>query len=163
LELGERFSEKDYNHDNSSQVISDDCLHKLTFRPTFDPARGRDKNQAPTRAFHAKALPAHTQLKLRRSGQTSEAEVAQRDLRAELLAAEAEYRKKTGKAGPSATAGAIEAPPNEEDDTNRGEKRAFENGEEDEETAKRRKILEEARELDAESEEESSEERYATS
>jgi hypothetical protein len=38
-------------------------------------------------------------------------------------------------------------------------KRLLENGEEDEETAKRRKILEEAREMDAESEDESSEER----
>jgi protein CWC15 len=132
-------------------------LTSLIRRPTFDPARGRDKNQAPTRAFHAKALPAHTKLKLRRLGQTSEVEVAERDLRAELLAAEAEHRKKTGRPGPSA--GAIESAP-VEDDSNRGEKkRLLENGEEDEETAKRRKILEEARELDAESEDESSDDR----
>ena len=131
-------------------------LTLLIRRPTFDPARGRDKNQAPTRAFHAKALPAHTKLKLRRLGQTSEVEVAERDLRAELLAAEAEHRKKTGRPGPSA--GAIESAP-VEDDSNRGEKRLLENGEEDEETAKRRKILEEARELDAESEDESSDDR----
>jgi protein CWC15 len=39
-------------------------------------------------------------------------------------------------------------------------KRLIENGEEDEETAKRRKILEEARDIDAESEEDDSDDRY---
>ena len=67
-----------------------------------------------------------------------------------------------GRAGPD-VAGAIEAAPEEDRDTNRGEKRLIENGEEDEEITKRRKILEEARELDAESEEDSSDERYIVS
>jgi protein CWC15 len=139
-------------------------------RPTFDPARGRDNAAAPTRAFHAKSLPAHTKLKLRRLGQTSESEVSQRDLRAELLAAEAEYRKKVGRLDQNVR-DASETLPKEEseegsgesttDPGGRGEKRiSSENREEDEGIAKRRKILEEARELDAESEEESSEERY---
>jgi len=122
-------------------------------RPTFDPARGRDNNTAPTRAYHAKALPAHTHLKLRREGQTSQAEVAQRDLRAELLAAEAEHRRKTGKAPLPEPPAAIE------DDAERGVKRLLEDVD-DEEISKRRKILEEARELDQESDPDDDEERY---
>jgi len=94
-------------------------------------------------------LPAHTQLKLRHQGQTSEAEVAQRDLQAELLRKEAEHRRKTGKGG-----AIVEA--SDDDDEDRGVKRLLENGNEDEETAKRRKILEETRDIDAESEEDDS-------
>lgn len=141
-------------NDNSSQVRQFDAASTNDNRPTFDPARGRDKNQAPTRAFHAKALPAHTQLKLRRQGQTSEAEVSQRDLRAELLRAEAEYRQKAGKGG--ATGAAQE---DEDEIEERGAKRILEHDEEDEEAAKRRKILEEAKDIDAESEEDESDER----
>jgi protein CWC15 len=93
-------------------------------------------------------LPAHTQLKHRYQGQTSEAEVAHRDLQAELLRKEAEHRRKTGKAGAIVEASG--------DDEDRGVKRLLENGNEDEETAKRRKILEETRDIDAESEEDDS-------
>jgi protein CWC15 len=140
------------NHDNSPQVTLR-LRPTNPIRPTFDPARGRDKNTAPTRAFHAKALPAHTKLKLRQQGQTSEVEVTQRNLRAELLAAEAEYRRKSGKAGLIKESG-------EREDGEKGTKRGVEDEEEDEEVVKRRKIIEESRELDAESEEDSSDERY---
>jgi protein CWC15 len=86
-------------------------------------------------------------LKLRRQGQTSEVEVAERDLRAELLRAEAEHRKKIGRTTII------------EDETERsGQKRLIEGtDEEEDDTAKRRKILDQARELDAESEEDDEE------
>ncbi|CCJ30638.1 unnamed protein product [Pneumocystis jirovecii] len=49
---------------------------------------------APTRMFSSRSLPAHTVLKFRRSGQASTKEIEQRDLRAELLEAEAAYFSK---------------------------------------------------------------------
>src|ERR1700737_330412 len=64
-------------------------LDRANVRPTFDPAR-RDKNEAPTRVYQAKALPAHS---LNFGIGT---EVVQRDLLAQLLQKEAEQRQKAG-------------------------------------------------------------------
>ncbi|KAG4306002.1 hypothetical protein PORY_000912 [Pneumocystis oryctolagi] len=60
-------------------------------RPTYDPVRGRPNEQAPTRMFSSRSLPAHTVLKFRSMGQASTKEIEQRDLRTELLEAEAAY------------------------------------------------------------------------
>src|ERR1700712_1771288 len=62
-------------------------------RPTFDPARGKEAQRGP--AYHQRLLPAHTQLKFRQSGQGGAADSEVRDLRAELLAAEAAHFTKT--------------------------------------------------------------------
>jgi protein CWC15 len=64
-------------------------------RPTFDPARG--KEAARGTAYHQRLLPAHTFLKHRQPGQGGAADSNKRDLRAELLEAEARhYAKKNG-------------------------------------------------------------------
>ena len=73
-------------------------------------------------------------LIFRQPGQTSTAEVAKRDLRAELLAAEAEARDRKRKAEGK--------PP-----------LAVENGAADEEVNKRRKLLQEAIEMDKDEDE----------
>lgn len=116
-------------------------------RPTFDPARGKEALRGP--AYHQRLMPAHTQLKFRQQGQGGAADTEERDLRAELLAAEAAHFAKSGK-GPapaSAPKRQLEAP---EATT-----------EEEDPEAKRRRILEETRDIDAdsaESENDSSEE-----
>lgn len=120
-------------------------------RPTFDPARGKDSLRGA--AFHTHALPAHTQLKLRKPGQGGSADNQVRDLRAELLKAEAShFAKRNGQPLPEA------------DEASAGEKRALEDvmeegtdGEQDSEAKRRRLILEEARDVDADSEEEDEE------
>ncbi|RPB24002.1 Cwf15/Cwc15 cell cycle control protein [Terfezia boudieri ATCC MYA-4762] len=58
-------------------------------RPTFDPARGKEIQKGP--AYHQRLLPAYTKLKVRQPGQGGDADKAYRDLRAELLAAEAAH------------------------------------------------------------------------
>ncbi|KAF2834350.1 Cwf15/Cwc15 cell cycle control protein [Patellaria atrata CBS 101060] len=66
-------------------------------RPTFDPARGKEAQRGP--AYHQRLLPAHTTLKLRgrQPGQGGAADTEVRDLRAELLKAEAaHFAKKSG-------------------------------------------------------------------
>lgn len=63
-------------------------------RPTYDPARGKSNEQAPTRMFSSRSLPAYTVLKFRRTGQASIEEIEQRDLRLELLEAEAQHFSK---------------------------------------------------------------------
>jgi protein CWC15 len=63
-------------------------------RPTFDPARGKEAQRGP--AYHQRLLPAHTVLKHRQPGQGGDAD-QKRDLRAELLEAEARhFAKKNG-------------------------------------------------------------------
>jgi protein CWC15 len=123
-------------------------------RPTFDPARGKEAQRGP--AFHQRLLPAHTQLKFRKPGQGGVADAsAARDLRAELLAAEAAHFAKTGRV----VSGGVKegsAVGTIEEAREAGTKRAVEapengGGEEDLE-AKRRKILEETRDIDADSE-----------
>ncbi len=124
-------------------------------RPTFDPAKGKDAQRGP--AYHQRLLPAHTQLKVRQAGQGGDADgvAPVRDLRTQLLEAEAAHFKKTNPEAAAAREAENAAVP---------AKRQLEisggpDGEEDIE-AKRRRILEETRDVDAasEDEEESSEE-----
>ncbi|KIP03182.1 hypothetical protein PHLGIDRAFT_95115 [Phlebiopsis gigantea 11061_1 CR5-6] len=98
-------------------------------RPTWDPAQAKDVKGG-SRQFSVRDMAAHTKLKFRQPGQTSTSEVKKRDLRAELLAAEAEARDKKRKAEGK--------PP-----------LAVENGvAADDEANKRRKLLQEALEMD---------------
>ncbi|KAK6518031.1 complexed with cef1p [Arthrobotrys conoides] len=119
-------------------------------RPTFDPAVGKETQRGP--AYHQRLLPAHTVLKVRKPGQGGAAD-GKRDLRAELLKAEAaHYAKLRGETISSRDDGGG-------DDltsvvTGSTRKGRIDNDEnEDEETpeAKRRRILEESRDLDADS------------
>jgi protein CWC15 len=115
-------------------------------RPTFDPARGKDDLKGP--AYHQRLLPAHTQLKFRKPGQGGAPDAASysRDLRAELEAAEAaHFAKVNGTPLPSSDAEASAAcskRPLALTDTANG-------AEEEDSEAKRRKILEETRDIDA--------------
>ncbi|CZT48633.1 related to Pre-mRNA-splicing factor cwc15 [Rhynchosporium secalis] len=114
-------------------------------RPTFDPARGKDAQRGP--AYHQRLLPAHTQLKVRQPGQGGDADHEVRDLRAELLAAEAaHFAKAKGGPGPASE-------PAESGVQTNSAKRQLENGDEEEDVdAKRRRVLEESRDIDADSE-----------
>ncbi|EIN06415.1 Cwf15/Cwc15 cell cycle control protein [Punctularia strigosozonata HHB-11173 SS5] len=114
-------------------------------RPTWDPAQARDVKGG-SRQFSVRDMASHTKLKFRQPGQTSTSDVVKRDLRAELLAAEAEARDKKRKAQG--------LPPLGIEGAQAGAKRPLEiegggvNGAEDEEAAKRRKLLQEALEMD---------------
>ena len=113
-------------------------------RPTFDPARGKEAQRGP--AYHQRLQPAHTLLKVRQPGQGGAADPEQRDLRAELLAAEAAHFARTkGTAAEPATDAPSIAKRQIEQATD-----ADEEEEEDAET-KRRRILEETRDIDADS------------
>lgn len=109
-------------------------------------ARGKEALRGP--AYHQRLLPAHTQLKYRRAGQGGDADdEPTRDLAAELLAAEsAHFAKKNG----GAPALEDDGDDNEVTDAIRGEKRTAD-GEDGEESleAKRRRILQESRDIDA--------------
>ncbi|KAH7263263.1 Pre-mRNA-splicing factor Cwf15/Cwc15 [Fusarium tricinctum] len=124
-------------------------------RPTFDPARGKEALRGP--AYHQRLLPAHTQLKYRQAGQGGTAdEGPTRDLAAELLAAEAaHFTKKNG-------APALIDDGDEDDETSisGGAKRALQSGDGDKEDieAKRRRILAETRDIDADDDSEEDEE-----
>ena len=122
-------------------------------RPTFDPARGKEAQRGP--AYHQRLLPAHTTLKHRQAGQGGDADGYQRDLRAELLEAEARhYAKKNGTyVEPEAATDSSSAPKRQIEDV------AAEDGGEDEADAKRRRIemLEQYREIDADDSSEESE------
>ncbi|KAI5357083.1 Putative pre-mRNA-splicing factor Cwf15/Cwc15 [Septoria linicola] len=124
-------------------------------RPTFDPARG--KEAARGEAYHQRLLPAHKTLKFRQQNQGTPAEQAKRDLRAELLKNEAKhYAKKDGRE----IADEEEDEPQlqiEEGSSSGGVKRKANSGvepeadaEEDYE-AKKRRVLEETRDIDADS------------
>ncbi|EFQ99200.1 pre-mRNA-splicing factor cwc15 [Nannizzia gypsea CBS 118893] len=116
-------------------------------RPTFDPARGKEAQRGP--AYHQRLLPAHTHLKVRQPGQggAADAQPETRDLRAELLKAEAAHFAKlkggpvpsNTDAEPSVPKRQLESAPGQEEDAD-----------EDPE-AKRRRILEETRDIDADS------------
>lgn len=132
-------------------------------RPTFDPARGKEAQRGP--AYHQRLLPAHTTLKHRQPGQGGDADNYQRDLRAELLEAEARHiAKKNGTyVEPDAATEPGNAPKRQIDAVS-----APEGDEEDEAAQKRRRIevLEKFREVDADdssSEEESSDDEYVHS
>ncbi|GJE97556.1 Cwf15/Cwc15 cell cycle control protein [Phanerochaete sordida] len=104
-------------------------------RPTWDPAQAKDVKGG-SRQFSVRDMAAHTKLKFRQPGQTSVDEIKKRDLRAELLAAEAEARDKKRKAEGK--------PP-----------LAVENGVAGEDEAnKRRKLLQEAMEMDKDDDDE---------
>ncbi|KAH0603495.1 uncharacterized protein H6S33_007817 [Morchella sextelata] len=122
-------------------------------RPTFDPARGKEAPKGP--AYHQRLLPAHTKLKVRQPGQGGEADSEVRDLRAELLKAEAaHYAKINGGKGAQ-----LEGPGRDPTSPSVGTKRAIEDGgigggedgEEENAEAKRRRVLEETRDIDADS------------
>ncbi|EAW06387.1 spliceosome-associated CWC15 family protein [Aspergillus clavatus NRRL 1] len=115
-------------------------------RPTFDPAQGKEALRGP--AYHQRLLPAYTHLKTRQLGQGGEGEAQQRDLRAELLQAEAAHFAK--KRGAPVDEPIIEsaAPPRQIEGASEG---SAGEAEEDPE-AKRRRILEETRDIDADSE-----------
>ncbi|KAF2497725.1 Cwf15/Cwc15 cell cycle control protein [Lophium mytilinum] len=123
-------------------------------RPTFDPARGKDAQRGP--AYHQRLLPAHKVLKHRQPGQGGDADTGIRDLRAELLQAEAaHFAKKNG--------GAITEQADTSDNTSAAPKRlldaptADDEDTEESEAKRRRMILEEAKDIDADSDGSSSE------
>ncbi|KAL1738525.1 Pre-mRNA-splicing factor Cwf15/Cwc15 [Schizophyllum fasciatum] len=107
-------------------------------RPTWDPAQAKDVKGV-SRQFSVRDMASHTKLKFRQAGQTSQDEVKKRDLRAELAAAELEAtnrkRKAEGKP-PLAIEGAAPG------------------AGADEESNKRRKLLQEALEADKDSDDE---------
>lgn len=114
-------------------------------RPTFDPARGKEAQRGV--AYHQRLLPAHTQLKVRKPGQGGDADPEVRDLRAELLAAEAAHFAKT-----KGTSGAEHsAQPNAPGRTLEDAQTRIDGPEEEEPEAKRRRVLEETRDIDADS------------
>ncbi|DAA78762.1 TPA_exp: Uncharacterized protein A8136_2547 [Trichophyton benhamiae CBS 112371] len=116
-------------------------------RPTFDPARGKEAQRGP--AYHQRLLPAHTHLKVRQPGQggAADAQPETRDLRAELLKAEAaHFAKLKGGPGPS-NADAEPSVPKRQLESAPGQDDI---ADEDPE-AKRRRILEETRDIDADS------------
>ncbi|KAI4766968.1 Cwf15/Cwc15 cell cycle control protein [Aureobasidium sp. EXF-12344] len=129
-------------------------------RPTFDPARGKDSLRGP--GYHQRLLPAHKTLKFRQATQGTTDEHSARDLRAELLRAERRhFAKKEGR----------ELSPEQEEEkatlaieSAKGQKRSLEDradaeGEQDEEDyeAKRTRVLEETRDVDADSDDASEE------
>ncbi|KAJ7478615.1 Pre-mRNA-splicing factor Cwf15/Cwc15 [Mycena galericulata] len=104
-------------------------------RPTWDPAQAKDVKGG-SRQFSVRDMAMHTKLKFRQVGQTSVAEVKQRDLRSELFAAELEAKNKKRKAEglpPLAVEGGPAA---------------------DEESNKRRKLLQDSLDLDKDDEDE---------
>ncbi|KAI0997655.1 hypothetical protein K3495_g10533 [Podosphaera aphanis] len=105
-------------------------------RPTFDPARGKESQRGP--AYHQRLLPAHTHLKVRQPGQGGDADREFRDLRADLLRAEAVHLLKVQGKQASVSSRSIE-------------NNAIESKESDEPETKRRRILEETRAIDADS------------
>ncbi|KAI1268323.1 Pre-mRNA-splicing factor Cwf15/Cwc15 [Xylariaceae sp. FL1019] len=119
-------------------------------RPTFDPAVGKEALRGP--AYHQRLQPAHTQLKFRKPGQGGDADQV-RDLRAELLAAEAAH---FAKEHPDSLPDAHDTDPSSA--VNQAKRphqlTSSTDGEEDPD-AKRRRILEESRDVDADSEDNS--------
>ncbi|KAG6121223.1 complexed with cef1p [Claviceps sp. LM454 group G7] len=136
-------------------------------RPTFDPARGKEALRGP--AYHQRLLPAYTQLKFRQAGQGGDAdEYPTRDLAAELLAAEAAHFSKIKGSHPlpllqdadaDDEAHATAAPttsnhPQNKRPSSRGS--ASSSISQEDYDAKRRRILEESRAVDADDSDEAS-------
>ena len=142
-------------------------------RPTFDPARG--KEAARGEAYHQRLLPAHKTLKFRQAAQGSESAQSKRDLKAELLRAEAKhYAEKEGR---TLTEGVTENRSSEQErlaiesaaGSREGAKRKLDGmsgdddsigtdhdpgaglEEEEDYEAKKRRVLEETRDIDADS------------
>jgi protein CWC15 len=119
-----------------------DLTCSLAHRPTFDPARGKEAQRGP--AYHQRLQPAHTLLKVRQPGQGGAADTEPRDLRAELLAAEAAHFAKTK--------GIISEPATDAQTPAKRQIESAEDEDEDEDPdTKRRRILEETRDIDADS------------
>lgn len=132
-------------------------------RPTFDPARG--KEAARGEAYHQRLLPAHKTLKFRQAAQGALDEQAKRDLRAELLKAErAHFAKRDGRSlaededdNDESEAveikGAVEGGVKRKLDEANGDEDGGGGLEEEEEDyeAKKRRVLEETRDIDADS------------
>ncbi|OAA53410.1 Cwf15/Cwc15 cell cycle control protein [Cordyceps fumosorosea ARSEF 2679] len=120
-------------------------------RPTFDPARGKDALRGP--AYHQRLLPAHTQLKYRRAGQGGAADDgddddSSHDLATQLLAAEAaHFAKKKGTGAPLAIEDGEKTAAG--DAAAKRSLPASGEAEEEDMHAKRRRILEETRDIDA--------------
>lgn len=127
-------------------LFCNDTNECIAHRPTFDPARGKEAQRGP--AYHQRLLPAHTQLKVRKPGQGGDADNQVRDLRAELLQAEAAHFAKV-KGGPVPALPETDG----EDAVMGGTKRQLEDGDAEDIDAKRRRVLEETRDIDADSEE----------
>jgi protein CWC15 len=143
-------------------------------RPTFDPARGKDAARG--EAYHQRLLPAHKTLKFRQAGQGTSSEQAKRDLRAELLRAEAKhYAKKEGREIADEDEDDVPAQRQQLqiedgdavsgrskrklDDTNQdggGSGGTIEGDPEEDYEAKKRRVLEETRNIDADSDSASS-------
>ncbi|KAG6035258.1 complexed with cef1p [Claviceps sp. Clav32 group G5] len=134
-------------------------------RPTFDPARGKEALRGP--AYHQRLLPAYTQLKFRQPGQGGDAdEYPTHDLAAELLAAEAAHFSKIKGSHPlpllqdaDADADATAAPttsnhPQHKRPSSRGS--VSPSTSQEDYDAKRRRILEESRAVDADDSDEAS-------
>lgn len=112
-------------------------------------AVGKEALRGP--AYHQRLLPAHTQLKFRKPGQGGDADGDTRDLAAELLAAEAAHHARlTGGPPPPSTDDTASEQPH---GTKRGLLEAGTGDDRDADgentEAKRRRILEETRDIDA--------------
>jgi len=109
-------------------------------RPTWNPTLGRE-TKAGSQQISKLSLAQHTKLKFRQPGQNSSGDILRRDLKAELAAAERAANEKKRKA-----AG---LPPLETISSDlRIENGASDEGEGEDEALKRRKVLEEALEMD---------------
>ena len=123
-------------------------------RPTWNPTQGRE-TKAGSHQISKLSLASHTKLKFRQPGQGSSSDVARRDLRGELAAAERVAQEKKRKAaGLPALSGANGALRIENGD---GDMQV--DGLGDEEASKRRRVLEEAAELDRDDSEDEEEKR----
>lgn len=109
-------------------------------RPTWNPTLGRE-TKAGSQQISKLSLAQHTKLKFRQPGQNSSGDILRRDLKAELAAAERAANEKKRKA-----AG---LPPLETISSDlRIENGASDEGKGEDEASKRRKVLEEALEMD---------------
>ena len=136
-------------------------------RPTFDPARGKEAGRG--EAYHQRLLPAHKILKYRQATQGAPTEQARRDLRAELLRNERiHFAKKEGRTIEDEDASSEQPLAIEEGVAVAGVKRMLEDGsaedggegevEEEDYEAKKRRVLEETKDIDADSDSASSSE-----
>ncbi|KAI4250459.1 MAG: hypothetical protein L6R40_000057 [Gallowayella cf. fulva] len=124
---------------------------KPTGLPSIPQARGKEAQRGV--AYHTRILPAHTQLKTRKPGQGGDADAQPRDLRAQLLEAEsAHFSKSNGTAIKPALATENTISSKRQLEAGPGQ-----DGEDEEDIeAKRRRVLEETRHIDADSEASSS-------
>ena len=113
-------------------------------RPTWNPTQGRE-TKAGSQQISKLSLASHTKLKFRQPGQGSTSDVARRDLRAELAAAERVADEKKRKAAGLPMLPGMDGALRIENGNGHGKQV---DDVEDEEVRKRRRVLEEAAELD---------------